>query len=113
MTVHWTATPRRVSPLLVLETLAAMAVAPAALAADSKTVTQDRLTNSLNEPHNWLMPNGNYMGWRYSKLTEIDQTNVTSLKLAFAYALGGMRDTGPSGPQNEGPPLVRRARAGS
>ncbi len=106
MTVHWTAAPRRVSPLLVLGTLAAMAVAPAAQAADSKTVTQDRLTNSLNEPHNWLMPNGNYMGWRYSKLTEIDQTNVTSLKLAFAYALGGLRDTGPSGPQNEGPPLV-------
>src|SRR2546430_10227471 len=58
------------------------------------TLFRSRLTNAEAEPQSWLMPNANYSGTRYSRLTDINRANVANLKLAWAYALGGMRDTG-------------------
>ena len=41
------------------------------------------------EPHNWLMNHRTYDAQRYSPLARINKDNVTSLKLAYAVAIGG------------------------
>jgi alcohol dehydrogenase (cytochrome c) len=72
----------------------------------SMTVNRDRLINAGNEPHNWLMMNGDYASTRYSKLTQINRDNVKNLRLTWAMALGGMQDVGQNGPESEVNPLV-------
>ena len=62
---------------------AVMLAAPA-VAAD---VTPERLANP--EPGNWLMNHRTYDAQRYSPLDAINKTNVKSLKLAYAVAIGG------------------------
>src|SRR5438552_1686834 len=57
-----------------------------AIAAD---VTADRLINADREPQNWLMNHRTYDAQRYSPLDKVNKTNVKSLKLAYAVALGG------------------------
>jgi alcohol dehydrogenase (cytochrome c) len=49
---------------------------PAAAAAYDP-VTQDRLENP--EPENWLLLRGNYQGWMYSPLDQINTNNVKNL----------------------------------
>ena len=70
---------------LLLASSFALAIAPA-MAAD---VTPDRLVNADREPQNWLMNHRTYDAQRYSPLDKINKTNVKSLKLAYAVALGG------------------------
>src|SRR3954465_10605443 len=65
------------------------------------TVNTDRLVNAQNEPHNWLMMNGDYGSLRYSKLSQINRSNVKDLRLVWALALGGMQDVGQNGPESE------------
>jgi alcohol dehydrogenase (cytochrome c) len=60
-----------------------VAIAPG-IAAD---VTPERLAKP--EPGNWLMNHRTYDAQRYSPLDKINKTNVKSLKLAFAVAIGG------------------------
>src|SRR5438132_2632070 len=50
-------------------------------------VTPQRLINP--EPQNWLMNHRTYDAQRYSPLDKINKTNVKSLKLAYAVAVGG------------------------
>src|SRR5215470_3916235 len=57
-----------------------------AVAAD---VTADRLINADREPQNWLMNHRTYDAQRYSPLDKINKSNVKSLKLAYAVAIGG------------------------
>jgi len=52
-------------------------------------VTPDRLINADKEPHNWLMNHRTYDAQRHSPLDKINKSNVKSLKLAYAVALGG------------------------
>ena len=40
-------------------------------------MTAARLTNP--EPENWLMTRGNYQGWSYSPLDQINTSNVKRL----------------------------------
>ena len=47
-------------------------VAGSAYAADYTPVTDARLANP--EPGNWLMTRGNYKGWSYSALDQINST---------------------------------------
>jgi alcohol dehydrogenase (cytochrome c) len=54
------------------------------LAAD---VTPERLANP--EPSNWLMNHRTYDSQRYSPLDKINKSNVKSLRLAYAVAIGG------------------------
>ena len=61
-----------------------LCTAAPALAAD---VTPERLANP--EPQNWLMNHRTYDAQRYSPLDRINKTNVKSLKLAYAVAIGG------------------------
>src|SRR5258707_6769965 len=50
-------------------------------------VTYERLVNP--EPQNWLMNHHDYSAQRYSSLDAINKSNVKTMKLAFAVALGG------------------------
>jgi alcohol dehydrogenase (cytochrome c) len=61
-----------------------MLTAAPAVAAD---VTPERLANP--EPGNWLMNHRTYDAQRFSPLDTINKTNVKSLKLAYAVAIGG------------------------
>lgn len=51
-----------------------------------KPVTDSRLDKP--EAENWLSYRGNYAGWGYSKLKQINTSNVKKLKLAWAYSTG-------------------------
>jgi alcohol dehydrogenase (cytochrome c) len=72
----------------------------------SLTVNKERLLNAQNEPQNWLLMNGDYNGLRYSRLTQINRTNVKDLRMVWAMALGGMQDVGQNGPEAEMNPLI-------
>jgi alcohol dehydrogenase (cytochrome c) len=50
-------------------------------------VTPERLANP--EPSNWLMNHRTYDSQRYSPLDKINKSNVKSLRLAYAVAIGG------------------------
>lgn len=69
--------------------IAALALTPllasAGLPAYPK-VTDSRLDKP--EPANWLSYRGNYAGWGYSPLKQINTKNVKQLKLAWAYSTG-------------------------
>src|SRR5581483_11494371 len=60
-------------------------------------VTSARLENP--EPGNWLMTRGNYKGWSYSSLDQINTTNVKSLVPVWSFSTGV--DSG-----HEAPPIV-------
>jgi alcohol dehydrogenase (cytochrome c) len=82
-------------------------LASASVAAQYKlTVSTDRLINAQNEPHNWLLMNGDYGATRYSRLSQINRDNVNNLRMVWALALGGMQDVGQNGPENEVNPLI-------
>ena len=75
--------------LLVGSSLAVlmMAGAPgAARSADYTPVTDARLANP--EPQNWLMTRGNYQGWSYSTLDQINTGNVRKLTPVWAVSTG-------------------------
>jgi alcohol dehydrogenase (cytochrome c) len=91
----------------VLAGLSAAALAAVTVSGQyTMTVNEDRLRNAQNEPHNWLMMNGDYASTRYSKLTQINRDNVRNLRLVWAMALGGMQDVGQNGPETEMHPLI-------
>ena len=57
----------------------------AAYGADYTPVKDARLQNP--EPENWLMTRGNYAGWSYSPLAQINPANVTNLQLKWSWAM--------------------------
>lgn len=58
----------------------------AASLGDYAPVTDERLRNP--EPQNWLQWRGNYAGWTYSPLAQINSVNVQNLGVAWAYSTG-------------------------
>ena len=60
-------------------------------------VTDARLAKP--EPQNWLMYRGNYNGWGYSPLDQINAGNVKKLKLAWSSATGSTEG-------HQSPPVV-------
>jgi alcohol dehydrogenase (cytochrome c) len=54
----------------------------------SQEVTHERLLNADKEPHNWLMYYGNFQGWRYSPLQQINATNVKRLVVKWKFRTG-------------------------
>ena len=62
-------------------------------------VTWERLVNSDDEPHNWLMYHGALHGQRYSRLDQIDRENVGRLELKWAHQI-------PQLDRNQTTPLV-------
>jgi len=73
--------------LLVISALG-LTIAPNVCAAqtpgDYKPVTHERLVNP--EPENWLLTKGNYAGWSYSSLNQINARNVSKLKPVWSAA---------------------------
>ena len=51
-------------------------------------VTAQRLVNARSEPHNWLTYYGAYDGQRFSALDQINESNVRSLRPAWAFQAG-------------------------
>jgi len=51
-------------------------------------ISSERLSNSLKEPHNWLMYSGNYQAWRYSGLDQVNTTNVQHLAVQWVFQTG-------------------------
>ncbi|NKC11243.1 MAG: PQQ-dependent dehydrogenase, methanol/ethanol family [Gammaproteobacteria bacterium] len=51
-----------------------------------RDVSQERLEDP--EPHNWLMYRGNYEGWGYSPLAEINSGNVDTLRPVWTFSTG-------------------------
>ena len=64
----------------ILGGLVTASVSAPALAAD---VTQSRLENADAEPQNFLLGFQNYSSHRFSRLTQINKSNVANLKVAF------------------------------
>ena len=96
---------RRLSPaaLLIAPFLAASALTPVC-AAD---MTFDRALNAGKEPQNWLLYYGNYQGFRFSALDQINGDSVKNLKPVFSVALGGLQSGGRYAFGNlEGTPIV-------
>src|ERR1700742_4983375 len=86
--------------LLVCSSLMALLLtggAGVATAADYAPVTDARLANP--EPANWLMTRGNYKGWSYSSLDQINTGNVRNLVPVWSISTGV--DSG-----HESPPIV-------
>jgi PQQ-dependent dehydrogenase (methanol/ethanol family) len=59
-----------------------------AIAAD---VTWDRLVNADKDPNNWVMYHGNFTGWHFSGLDQINTGNVDNLKLAWQHTPGSSK----------------------
>src|ERR1700728_2877954 len=96
---------RRPSPaaLFIAPFLAASALTPVR-AAD---MTFDRALNAGKESQNWLLYYGNYQGYRFSQLNQINGDTVKSLKPVFSVALGGLQSGGRYAFGNlEGTPIV-------
>ena len=52
------------------------------------TLAHKGLVTLQNDPKQWVMPNGNYAGWNYSALDQINLTNVQNLTMAWSFQLG-------------------------
>ena len=77
--------------------LVAGAAGSAYSASDYTPVTDARLVNP--EPANWLMTRGDYKGWSYSALDQINTSNVKNLVPVWSFSTGV--DSG-----HESPPIV-------
>ena len=68
--------------LKAISAAAFIGFASQAMAAD---VTWDRLLNADKDPNNWVMYHGNFTGWHFSGLDQINTSNVSNLKVAWQH----------------------------
>jgi PQQ-dependent dehydrogenase (methanol/ethanol family) len=55
----------------------------------TQTATAHKGLQALQtDPKQWVMPNGNYSGWNYSALDQINLSNVQNLTMAWSLQLG-------------------------
>jgi PQQ-dependent dehydrogenase (methanol/ethanol family) len=80
-------------------TAVAQAIAPAAATAAQGSGAAGERARVYGDPGNWPMQLGNYAGWRYSPLDQINRDNVKNLKVAWQVSTGVLRG-------HEGGPLV-------
>jgi len=55
----------------------------------SQNVPYERIVHADQEPQSWLTYGGNYASQRYSRLTQINKTNVSKLKAAWIFQTDG------------------------
>ncbi len=72
----------RWSQLPAVTVVTLMLTAPAATAAD---VDAQRLVDADKEPDNWMTYHGTYRSWHYSRLAEINTSNVAKLREAWSH----------------------------
>jgi alcohol dehydrogenase (cytochrome c) len=65
-----------------------LVVAGVCAGAEHAGVTYERLLKTAQEPHNWLTYSGNYAGWRYSPLSQINAGNVEHLAVQWVFQTG-------------------------
>jgi lanthanide-dependent methanol dehydrogenase len=80
------------------ELLAALLASTAVCAAGSASAS-DELAKMSQNPKDWVMPSGDYANTRYSKLDQINASNVGKLQVAWTFSTGVLRG-------HEGGPLV-------
>jgi alcohol dehydrogenase (cytochrome c) len=74
--------------------IGALLLASALTPAQAADMTFERSLNVDKESHNWLLHHGNYGGWRFSKLKDINVETVKGLRPVFSVALGGFESGG-------------------
>jgi alcohol dehydrogenase (cytochrome c) len=79
---------RRAAHLLVMAVVGISMLLGYTAMALGQEVTAERLLHADQEPHNWLMYYGNYQGWRYSPLQQINTTNVQRLAVKWTFRTG-------------------------
>jgi PQQ-dependent dehydrogenase (methanol/ethanol family) len=57
----------------------------------SADVTWDRLLNADKDPNNWVMYHGDFTGWHFSGLDQINTGNVNNLRLAWQHTPGSSK----------------------
>jgi PQQ-dependent dehydrogenase (methanol/ethanol family) len=67
--------------------------------AQGSTDATQELIQLINDPSSWPMTGGNYAGWRYSPLDQINRNNVRNMHIAWQFSTGQLRG-------HEGAPLV-------
>jgi len=60
----------------------------AVLTGSNVAVAHKELLTLETDPAQWVMPNGNYAGWNYSALDQINLANVQNLSVAWTFQLG-------------------------
>ena len=58
-------------------------------------VSYDRIVNAGNEPGNWLTYSGNYLGHRFSPLSQVTPANVGSIRVKWAYQMDSRAEVSP------------------
>ena len=74
--------------------LSSLLVATALTPVSADDMTHERALSVTKEPHNWLLHHGNYQGWRFSSLKDINTDTIKNLKPVFTVALGGYESGG-------------------
>ncbi|MGI9334760.1 MAG: methanol/ethanol family PQQ-dependent dehydrogenase, partial [Gammaproteobacteria bacterium] len=82
----------RLGTFVAAAAVAGVVAAPVALANDS-------VKAAIADENNWAIWGGNYEGQRYSKLNQIDKSNVGNLQVAWTFSTGVLRG-------HEGGPMV-------
>ena len=80
------------------ELLSALLASTAVFAASSAWASDD-LVKLSQDPKQWVMPAGDYANTRYSKLNQINASNVGKLQVAWTFSTGVLRG-------HEGGPLI-------
>src|ERR1700689_4608718 len=83
---------RILSPAIAL--IGPLLMASALTPVRAADMTFERALNANKEPQNWLLYYGNYQGYRFSQLNQINTDTVKNLKLVFSVALGGLQSGG-------------------
>jgi alcohol dehydrogenase (cytochrome c) len=78
--------------VLVAVLISSLLIPIPTLAAEWRTVTDDRLANAEGDAANWLMYNRTYNGWRYSPLDQINAGNVKKLVPKWIFNGGTLGD---------------------
>ncbi len=73
--------------------------AATAFAAAGTATANDELIKLQQDPKQWVMPTGDYGNQRYSKLNQINASNVGKLQVAWTFSTGVLRG-------HEGGPLI-------
>lgn len=90
------------APVAMIAVAGVLLTLPVALLGQSyEAVTDERLQNP--EPESWLSYRGNYGGWGYSPLDQIDSSNVENLVPVWSFSTG-------VGSGHEAPPIVNDGR---
>lgn len=69
------------------------------VALSAPAFANDSVTKLTSDPNNWAMQAGDYANTRYSKLDQINTSNVKTMKVAWTFSTGVLRG-------HEGGPLV-------